>query len=142
MKNKAFLIVTGIISILSSLTMNGLPVGTNILEIIYEAAALLGLAAVFYAGFIKQNDKMLMILSIAYTVVLFGATMLIEMFLKDFVLVGIGFLPGLVMSLAGLVRNHRTNRSIAVYIICGIALMFAVASIALMVMQKSFIMTV
>jgi hypothetical protein len=139
-KNKGFLLTTGMIAFLSSLAINGIPFGSSPLEIISLIVFFLGLFAVLIIGLSLKKDKLFMITTIIYTAISVLLIMYVEASSKDYILSGIGFLPGLGLSITGLVRTKQGCKALGCYIINGIALAAAVASLCLAVFSGKLIM--
>ena len=139
-KNKGFLLTTGIIAFMSVFAMNGVPFGSGLLEIISIIVFFAGLTAVMIIGLFLKKDKLFMITTIIYIVVSFLLIMMVEVKCKDFILAGIGFLPGFGLSITGLVRTKQGCKSVGCYIINGIALAVAVTSLCFAVISGNLIM--
>jgi hypothetical protein len=139
-KNKGFLLTTGIIAFISSLAINGVPFGPGPLNIISLIVFFAGLTAVLFIGLSLKKDKLFMITTIIYTVVSVSLIMAVEVSTKDFVLAGIGFLPGFCLSIAGLVRTKQGCKALGCYIINGIALAVSIVSLCFAVISGKLIM--
>ena len=83
------------IAFISSLAINGIPFGSSPLEIVSLAVFFLGLFAVLIIGLFLKKDKLFMITTIIYTAISVLLIMYVEASCKDYILSGIGFLPGL-----------------------------------------------
>ena len=105
MKNFRDGIILGIISIVSSLLFVGIPIGNRLLEIIMLVVFISGLLLIMYYGWIKKDSKKIVYISIAYFILLFILVGFIQSFYQDFSLVAIGFVPGLVISLLGVILS-------------------------------------
>lgn len=138
-KNKGFLLTTGIIAFMSSLAINGVPFGSSPLEIVSVIVFFLGLIAVLIIGLFLKKDKLFMITTIIYTGVSVLLIMCVEASCKDYVMSGIGFLPGFCLSFTGLIRTKQGCKAVGCYIINGIALAIAVASLCLAVFSGKLI---
>ena len=131
MENRKFLIITGILAIIIPILFFAIPFGTDPLQIINLAIFIFGLIAVPTVTFIKKSDKLFMISALIYIAILVAFTTIVEHKISDNTFVAIGFLPGLIISLTGLIRTRQTCKSKACYIINGIALLIAIAGIVL-----------
>ena len=131
MENRRFLIITGILAIIIPILFFAIPFGTDPLQIINLAIFIFGLIAVPTVTFIKKSDKLFMISALIYIAILVSFTTIVEHKISDNTFVAIGFLPGLIISLTGLIRTRQTNKSKASCIINGIALLVAIAGIVL-----------
>ncbi|SCW49384.1 hypothetical protein SAMN02910456_01414 [Ruminococcaceae bacterium YRB3002] len=140
MNSKKCLITTGIIASISSLIMTAIPFGTGILEIINAVIFAAGIAAILFSGLVRKNDRLVMISSIIYAVLLSTVTLIIEAKLTGFTLVAVGFVPGAIMSVTALIRTAKGCKSKASYIVNGIALFLALAGLAMAVLKGGFVM--
>ncbi|MCR4776471.1 MAG: hypothetical protein K5869_08855 [Saccharofermentans sp.] len=131
MNNRGFLLTTGALAFLSVLAINGVPFGSGPLEIFNLIVFFAGLIAVLVIGLFLKNDKIFMFSTVIYTVVSVALIMAVEVTCKDFILAGIGFFPGLCLSIAGLIRTRKSCREAGCYIVNGIALVVSLLSLAL-----------
>ena len=110
MKNYRVGIILGIISILCALTFVGIPVGfNNIVEIICTVFFALGLLTILCMGFAVKNEKISVIASAAYVVILFVLVAVVELNYNDFTLLAIGFVPGLLISGMGVIKTVKVK---------------------------------
>ena len=99
----------GILSILASLLIVGIPIGSSVLEIINIIIYILGLLIIIYFGLIKKNDKCLIIFSVIYLVILMTLVGIIEVNYTSYNLIAIGFIIGLLLSIVGLVNSNKNK---------------------------------
>ena len=131
-------IILGVLSIISGLLLNGIPYGTNVIEIINEAVLILGVITLLLIGISKKRYTAAVIAAAVYLVVLFVLTMIIELNMSDFVIVGVGFVPGLSMAITGLITSiqQKENRKIlGGLIINSIGILISVISLGMSVMN-------
>lgn len=139
MNNKKNMMVIGVISIISTLLMTGIPFGVEVLQICNVIVFFAGIVLIIFFGMIRQNDKLLMIISITYAFLLFAITIIIESTSDTYTLLAVGFIPGLLMSIAGLRRTHKGCRSKICYIVNAIALLISVLSVGLIFLNGGII---
>lgn len=143
MKNYRVGIILGIISILCALTFVGIPVGfNNIVEIICTVFFALGLLAILCMGFAVKNEKISVIASAAYVVILFVLVAVVELNYNDFTLLAIGFVPGLLISGMGVIKTVKVKsdkKTTASLVLNIIGLVSAIASAALVISNGGFI---
>ncbi len=143
MKNYRVGIILGIISILCALAFVGVPVGfNNIFETIVTVFFALGLLAILCIGLAVKNDKLTVIASVAYAVILFALVTVVELNYNDFTLLAIGFVPGLLMSVIGVIRTVKVKsdkKTTASLVLNIIGLVLAIASAALVIVNGGFI---
>ncbi len=143
MKNYKTGIQLGIESILFSVVFVGIPFGTSILEIINTLLFIVGLLLIIYLGIIKKEDKYISKITIVFFLLLIILSTFIELYFHNFVLIGIGFLPGLIISIVGLLRtkankgNYKTTNS---FVLNLIGLIFSIVNFGLVVANGSFIL--
>ena len=128
----------GILSVLSSLMMSGLPFGTEIIEIANAIVLLIGVVAVIILGVFKKKYTSAIIVSVIYLAVLFLLTMMIELNMIGFVLVGVGFMPGLSLALTGLITSLQRKgekKILAGIVLNALGILVSIASLALSVMN-------
>lgn len=144
MKNDRIGIILGIVSILCALIFVGIPVGFNhMIEIINTVFFAVGLVVILCLGFAAKNDKAAVIASIIYAVILFVLVFVIELNYKDLTLLGIGFIPGLVISIMGIIKTVKAkseNKTKAGLIFNITGLVLSIANFLLAVMNGGFIM--
>ena len=124
-------IILGILSILSGLLINGIPFGTSIIEIINIAVLVIGAFALIFLGIFKKKYTAALITSAVYLVILCTLTTIIELKMSGFVIVGVGFVPGLSIALTGLITsiNQKGERKIVAGIILNsLGLLISIAS--------------
>ena len=143
MKNNKDGIILGIISILSSLLFVGMPIGKNLFEIVTTIFYFIGLLLIIYFGFIKRNSKNTIITSIVYLIILFILVIFIKMQYKDFITLAIGFIPGLLISISGLIltKNNKAQYKTKVSLVLNIiGLILSIISLLLVIPNGGFIM--
>ena len=131
-------ILFGILSVLSSLMMSGIPFGTEIIEIANAIFLLIGVVAVIILGVFKKKYTSAIIVSVIYLAVLFLLTMMIELNMIGFVLVGVGFMPGLSLALTGLITSLQRKgekKILAGIVLNALGILVSIASLALSVMN-------
>ena len=131
-------IVLGILSILSSIMMSGIPFGSGIIEIANAVVLVIGVFAVIFLGIIKKKYTAALIVSVIYLVILFLLTMIIELNLSGFTIVGLGFVPGLAVSITGLVTSMQRKgekKIIAGIILNALGILVSIASLGMSVMN-------
>lgn len=139
MKNYKSGIILGIVSIISTIIFVGIPIGNNFFEIVNEILYVTGLMVLLYLGLIRKNDKFTIIFSIVYLIVLFILTGFIELNYNDFTLVAIGIIPGLLISIVGLIRTisnmakYKTRVSLIINII---ALILSIISFLMIFLNR------
>ena len=127
-------IIIGLLSILSSLIVVGIPIGSSILEIINIIIYIIGLLAIIYFGFIKKNDKYLLVFSFIYLILLIILAGIIEVYYKDYNIMAIGFIIGLLFSIIGIINSNRNKDGYNISFSIGINI------IALIISVFSFLM--
>ena len=141
MKNYKNGMILGILSILCSLIFVGIPIGNNILEIINIIIYLTGLLLILFFSIVKKNDKIILITTIIYISLLTLFTILIELNNNYLFLIAIGFIPGLIISISGLIisknNKQKYNPKIST-IINSIGLLLSIISL-LMAINNGFI---
>ena len=131
-------ILFGILSVLSSLMMSGIPFGTEIIEIANAIVLLIGVVAVIILGVFKKKYTSAIIVSVIYLAVLFLLTMMIELNMIGFVLVGVGFMPGLSLALTGLITSLQRKgekKILAGIVLNALGILVSIVSLALSVMN-------
>ncbi len=143
MKNYYAGIVLGGISILCALLFVGIPIGfNNILETITTLSGVVGLLAVLCLGISGKNDKITVISTAMYVVVLFVLILIVELNYNDFVLTGTGFLPGLSVSIMGIIKTVKVkgkSKTTASFILNITGLVFSIANLLLTILSGGFI---
>lgn len=143
MKNYRVGMILGIVSVLCSLIFVGIPIGSdNIIEIINTVFFAVGLVVILCLGFAVKNDKATAIASVMYAVILFVLVLVVELNYKDFILLEIGFVPGLLMSIMGIIKTVKVkseNKTKAGLIFNITGLVLSIASFLLAVMDGGLI---
>ena len=143
MKNYKDGIILGVLSILCTLLFVGIPVGNNVLEIITILFFAVGLLLITFFGIVKRNSNRTVITSIIYAIILPVLVAIIELQYKDSLRLAIGFLPGLLISITGIIltksskEKYKTKVSFTLNII-GLAL--SLASFLLVIPNGGFIL--
>ena len=122
-------IYMGIISIVSSLILIGIPIGPNFFEIITALVFCVGLFVVLYVGIWKDSTytTRVCLIYVASVFVIGGIAKLLN---KDCSLMAVGFLPGLIIALAGIMmslKNKEYNVKVSL-VINGLALFGSILS--------------
>ena len=118
--------------------MSGIPFGTEIIEIANAIVLLIGVVAVIILGVFKKKYTSAIIVSVIYLAVLFLLTMMIELNMIGFVLVGVGFMPGLSLALTGLITSLQRKgekKILAGIVLNALGILVSIASLALSVMN-------
>lgn len=108
MKKYKLGIVLGIISIITSLLFTGVPVAFSNLPLINIIVFILGLLGLI-AMYLKAEDKHLLIYIISYLVITFTLTAIIETSDIEYTLLLLGWLPGLIIGIVGLLRSIKNK---------------------------------
>lgn len=138
MKSNKNEIVLGILSIISSLLFTGIPIGKNLIEVITIIVYLIGLLLIIYFGLIKRNSKSTMIVSIIYLLILLIMVVIIETKYKDFTLLAIGCIPGLLISTSGLIITKRNKTKVSILLNI-IGLVLSIISLLMIIPNGGFI---
>ena len=144
-KNYVYGILFGVLSILSSLLLVGLPLIGSIGGIINIIVFLLGLLIVLYLALIVKKDKTSLIVSIIYSVISCGLTFILESLNKMVDILAIGFLMGFIYSCIGLIRtniNKDEYKTLSSFIINGIALGLSIISLLIILLKTGLIIHV
>ena len=104
-------IIMGILSILTALLLTGVPIGSSTIELINIAIFLLGLLVMLIISLKLKKDKVSLIYTLSYLVIVFILTSIIESKYNDFQLYAIGWLPGFVISIIGLIRSKAIEKT-------------------------------
>lgn len=143
MKNYRVGMILGIVSVLCSLTFVGIPIGfNNIIEIINTVFFVVGLVVILCLGFAAKNDKAAVIASVMYAVILFALVLVVELNYKDFILLEIGFVPGLLMSVMGIIKTVKVkseNKTKVSFIFNITGLVLSIVSFLLAIMNDGLI---
>ena len=145
LKNYTQGIIYGIISILMTLLLTGIPLGNSHLEIVNIILYIVGLILVLYLGLIIGNDKATLITMIGYLIVSGALTIYIECTTKYEAIFSVGFLSGLIVSFIGLIRTNAVREKYYVrfsFIINSLALLLAVASLVLIFVNGGLIVQI
>ena len=143
MKNYKDGIILGVISILSSSLFVGIPVGKNLIEIVTTIFYVIGLLLIIYFGLIKRSSKRTIITSIVYLIILFLLVAFVEMQYKDFIILAVGFVPGLLISISGLIltKNNKTKYKTKVSLVLNIiGLIISIISLLLAIPNGGFVL--
>lgn len=131
-------IVFGILSLLSALLINGIPFGSGIIEIANTIVLVIGAITVILCGIFKKKYTAALIISAVYLIFSFILTMIIELNMSGFTLVGIGFVPGLSVAITGLVTSMQLKgekKILAGIILNSLGILFGLASLVLSVIN-------
>ena len=142
MKNYKDGIILGIVSILSTLLFTGIPIGNNLFEIVTLVFFIIGLLLNLYFGFIKKSGKRTVVTSIIYLIILLILVSFIEMKYRNFSLIAIGFIPGLLISVDGIIltkSNKEKYKTIISLILNVIGLVLSIISLLLIIPNGGFI---
>ena len=118
--------------------MSGIPFGTEIIEIANAIVLLIGVVAVIILGVFKKKYTSAIIVSVIYLAVLFLLTMMIELNMIGFVLVGVGFMPGLSLALTGWITSLQRKgekKILAGIVLNALGILVSIVSLALSVMN-------
>ena len=118
--------------------MCGIPLGSEIIEIANLIILVVGVFAVILLGVVKKKYTVAVIASVIYLGALFSQTMIIELNMSGFTIVGIGFFPGLSLAVTGLITSiqQKGDRKILAGIIfSSIGMLISIASLVLAVMN-------
>ena len=143
MKNYVPGMVLGILSIVSTCAFTGMQVGTNALEILALAVNAVGILALLCFGLLRKKDKNTLIAAGVYRAILFALVIFVETRYENYTLVAIGFLPGAVMSMIGLLRTRSSRdryKTKADLILNGIGLALSLASLCMVIPDGGFVM--
>ena len=143
MKNYKNGIILGIISIFSSLLFTGMPIGKNLIEVVTTIFYVIGLLLIIYFGFIKRNSKNTTITSVVYLIILFLLVAFIELQYKDFIILAIGFVPGLLIGISGLIltKGNKTKYKTKVSLVLNIiGLIISIISLLLVIPNGGFVL--
>lgn len=101
-------IILGIISIITSLFIVGIPISLNGLPLINMIVLILGLIGLLLMS-LKAEDKYLLIYTTSYLVITLTLTIIIEQSEKEYILLLLGWLPSLAVALTGLVKSNQNK---------------------------------
>ena len=101
-------IILGIISIITSLFIVGIPISLKGLPLINMIVLILGLIGLLLMS-LKAEDKYLLIYTTSYLVITLTLTIIIEQSEKEFILLLLGWLPSLAVALTGLVKSNQNK---------------------------------
>lgn len=143
MKKYKYGIILGITSMISSILFVGMPIGNNLLEIISIAIYIIGLLLILYFGIIKKKDKITIISAIIYIVILFTLIAIIELNYENFTSLAVGFVPGLIISIVGIIMTKNNNKEyktkISLILNC-IGLIISIISMLMAIINSGFIL--
>lgn len=101
-------IILGIISIITSLFIVGIPISLKGLPLINMIVLILALIGLLLMS-LKAEDKYLLIYTTSYLVITLTLTIIIEQSEKEFILLLLGWLPSLAVALTGLVKSNQNK---------------------------------
>lgn len=143
LKNYKFGIIIGILSIITSLLITGVPIGPSPIELINIAIYILGIIPIIVLAIKKKNDKLTLIALLLYLAIIFSLTIIIEKNYSDFKLYAIGWIPGFIMSLIGLLRSKDVKKTYnirACMALSIIGLIISIISLILVIPNGGFIL--
>ena len=118
----------GVLSILASLLIVVIPIGSSIIEIINIIVYILGLIFIIYWGLIREN-KYLGLFCIIYLVILLILIGIIEMYYSNYDIVFVGFIIGLLLSIVGIVDSIRNRNKYKIKLIIIINIIAGIVSL-------------
>ncbi|MBO6230125.1 MAG: hypothetical protein J6O50_06120 [Ruminiclostridium sp.] len=136
-------IIIGIISILSSLLIVGIPIGTSPVEIVEIVILILGIVILLFMTLKTNNDTVLLAATATYVLTVFILTMIIELSHTDITVLAIGFIPGAAVGTVGLIRtikNKSDHKITASLIINIIGIVASICSLCLVIPNGCFVM--
>ena len=110
LKKYKFGIATGIISIIISLLITGVPIGPSPIELVNLAIYIVGVIIMLIISLKKKNDLISLIYTLIYVVTVITLTILIENNYNDFKLYALGWVPGFIISAIGLLRSKANKK--------------------------------
>ena len=144
LKSYKFGIVMGILAIIVSLLITGVPIGSSPIELVNIAIYLLGVIVMLIISLKKKNDKISLIYTLIYLVTTIVLIAIIESNYDDFKLYAIGWIPGFVISTIGLLRtkDNKKNYNIKVSMILNIiGLILSLISLILVIPNGGFLIS-
>ncbi len=108
MKKYKLGIILGILSIITSLLIVGIPVslkGLPLINLVVIIICLIGLVIMA----LKAEDNNLLICTISYLVITFALTSIIESSDREYTKLLLGWLPGLIIGIVGLLRSNKNK---------------------------------
>ena len=136
-------IIFGIISILSSLLIVGIPIGTSPVEISALVILILGIVILLFMALKANNDTVLLVAAAVYVLTVFVLTMIVELSYTDLTVLAIGFIPGAAVGTVGLIRSikNKSNYKIAVSLIINIiGIVASICSLCFVIPNGGFVM--
>lgn len=137
-------ITMGILSIITTLLITGVPVGTSLIELISIIVFLLGIIVMLILSLKKKNDKVSLIYTLIYLAICITLIMMIEIKYNDFNLYAIGWMPGFAISAIGLIRSKdvkKTYDNKLSMILNVIGLVLSIISLLLVIPNGGFVIS-
>lgn len=137
-------ITMGILSIITTILITGVPVGTSLIEIINISVYLLGIIVMLILSLKKKNDKVSLIYTLIYLAISIALIMMIETKYNDFKLYAIGWIPGFAISIIGLIRSKdvkKTYDNKLSMILNVIGLVLSIISLILVIPNGGFVIS-
>ncbi|MBO4579972.1 MAG: hypothetical protein J5715_07455 [Clostridiales bacterium] len=132
MKVYSYGIIMGITSIVSVFFLVGIPSGTKApIEVANAAVFVAGIISVLMLGPVMKRYASACVISILYVLALTLLSSYIELYTKGYTMYSVGFVPGLVISFAGIITSlqNKGRKKIAISMfICIIAFLMSVGS--------------
>lgn len=138
MKVYKYGIIMGLVSIVSTFFLVGIPSGTQAPILVANAAVFAaGIISVLMLGPVMKKYASACVISILYVLALTLLSSYIELYTKGYAVYKVGFIPGLVIAFAGIVTSlqNRGRSKIAVSMfICIIAFLLSTGSAVITLM--------
>lgn len=132
MKIYKYGIIMGLTSIISTLLLAGVPTGTSTpLEVANGAVFAAGIISVLMFGPVMKKHASACLISILYVLVLTLMSYYIEIYTRGYTMYTVGYVPGLVISFAGIItslQNRGKNKIAVSMFICIIAFLFSIGN--------------
>ena len=132
MKVYSYGIIMGITSIVSVFFLVGIPSGTKApIEVANAAVFVAGIISVLMLGPVMKRYASACVISILYVLALTLLSSYIELYTKGYTMYSVGFVPGLVISFAGIItslQNRGKSKILISMFICIIAFLMSVGS--------------
>ena len=132
MKVYSYGIIMGITSIVSVFFLVGIPSGTKApIEVSNAAVFVAGIISVLMLGPVMKRYASACVISILYVLALTLLSSYIELYTKGYTMYTVGFVPGLVISFAGIItslQNRGKSKILISMFICIIAFLLSVGS--------------
>ena len=132
MKVYSYGIIMGITSIVSVFFLVGIPSGTKApIEVANAAVFVAGIISVLMLGPVMKRYASACVISILYVLALTLLSSYIELYTKGYTMYTVGFVPGLVISFAGIItslQNRGKSKILISMFICIIAFLLSVGS--------------